>query len=74
MVEIQVAGHRILSELLHEFITAALKNNSLYTEQLLRLLPTQLVYANADTYSHICSVVDYVAGMTDVYALEFIEK
>lgn len=74
VVEIQVAGHRILSELLHEFITAALKNNSLYTEQLLRLLPTQLVYANANTYSHICSVVDYVAGMTDVYALEIYRK
>ena len=74
VVEIQVAGHNILSELLQEFVTATLKNNSLYTQQLLRLLPSQLVYKDVDTYNQIFSVVDYISGMTDVYALEIYRK
>lgn len=74
VVEIQVAGHRILGELLQEFITASLKNESLYARQLLRLLPSQLAYENPSTYEKILSIVDYIAGMTDVYALEMYRK
>lgn len=74
VVEIQIAGHRILGELLQDFVGAILNNDSLYTEQLLRLLPSQLRCKAPDTYLQIMSVVDFISGMTDVYALEMYRK
>lgn len=75
VIEIQVAGHRILSELLQEFVTATLrKDPNLYTSQLLRILPSQLITDDVDDYSRIFSVVDFISGMTDVYSLEMYRK
>lgn len=75
VIEIQVAGHKILSELLQEFVTATLQEEkSLYSSQLLRLLPSQLIVNEQDSYTKIFSVIDYISGMTDVYSLEMYRK
>ncbi|MDR2963438.1 MAG: deoxyguanosinetriphosphate triphosphohydrolase [Bacteroidales bacterium] len=74
VIEIQIAGHRILSELLTEFISAMMNNNSLYTKQLLQLLPSQLSLSSANLYDNLFSIVDFISGMTDVYALEIYRK
>lgn len=75
VIEIQVAGHRILSELLQEFVTAALrKDENLYTSQLLSLLPSQLISEDDDSFRKIFSVLDFISGMTDVYSLEMYRK
>ena len=74
VVEIQIAGHRILGELLQDFIEATLHNDSLYTSQLLHLLPSQLTSKSNSTFDQIMSVVDFISGMTDVYALEMYRK
>jgi len=74
VVEIQVAGHKILGELLQEFTHAVLNPESLFARQLLMLRPSQLICKEADTYHLIMSVVDFIAGMTDVYALELYRK
>jgi len=74
VTEIQIAGHRILAELLQEFTNAVVNNRSLYTSQLLQMLPPQLIYKGDDTYKKLMSVVDFIAGMTDIYALEVYRK
>lgn len=75
VLEIQVAGHNILGELLHEYLKAVLENNTLYASQLLHLLPSQLSISENDTpYGKILSIVDFIAGMTDIYALELYRK
>jgi len=74
VIEIQIAGHRILGELLSEFVQAVMKNDSLYTSQLLQLLPVQLVCNTNNPFDQIMSVVDFISGMTDIYALELYRK
>ena len=74
VIEIQIAGHKILGELLSEFVQAVMKNDSLYTSQLLQLLPVQLVCKTNDSFEQIMSVVDFISGMTDIYALELYRK
>ncbi len=74
VIEIQIAGHRIISELLQEFVNAALNNDSLYAKHLLMRLPSQLIHSDSNSYNKIMSVVDFVSGMTDVYALEMYRK
>jgi dGTPase len=75
VIEIQVAGHKILGELLHEFISAILLDDSLYAKQLLKLRPPQLSPNKEDTaFTKIMSIVDFVSGMTDIYSLELYRK
>jgi dGTPase len=74
VVEIQVAGHQILNELLDVFTRATLNPARLQSKQLLRLLPSQLLPASNEPYHKIQAVIDFISGMTDVYALELYRK
>lgn len=74
VIEIQIAGNRILTELLTEFVGAMANNDSLYTNQLLKLLPSQLSLKSSNLYDNLFSIVDFISGMTDVYALEIYRK
>ena len=73
VIQIELAGYRIISTLMSHFIDAVL-NESKYNTKLLKLFPEQFVTDSGDTYSKVQSVVDFVSGMTDVYALELYRK
>lgn len=73
VVEIELAGYRIISTLMSHFIEAVL-NESNYNTKLMKLFPEQFITEEVDTYSKIQSVVDFISGMTDVYALELYRK
>jgi dGTPase len=74
VIEIELAGYKILGGLLEEFVPAILYPNKVNSEKLLRLLPAQFTYDGNNTYSRIQSVVDFVSGMTDVYAVDLYRK
>jgi dGTPase len=69
VIEIELAGYKIITTLLQHFTDAVL-NESNYGKKLLKLFPQQFVSEKKDDYSKIQSVVDFVSGMTDVYALD----
>ena len=48
--------------------------NSTYNKKLLTLLPDQYKTNNEPVYLKIQSVVDFVSGMTDVFALDLYRK
>jgi dGTPase len=73
VVEIELAGYKIISTLLQHF-TDAILNESNYGKKLLKLFPQQFVSEKNDAYSQIQSVVDFVSGMTDVFALDLYRK
>jgi dGTPase len=71
VIEVELAGYRILGALLDDFIDAVLNPESHYAKKLLALLPEQFrAHAGAAAYAKIQSVLDFVSGMTDLYALE----
>jgi len=75
VVEVELAGFRILGALLDEFIDAALHPKSHYAKKLLALLPGQFSCPpESSIYTRIQSVLDFVSGMTDLYALELYRK
>ena len=75
VVEVELAGYRILGALLDEFIDAALNPQSLYAKKILALLPEQFTcLPESSAYIRIQSVLDFVSGMTDLYALELYRK
>lgn len=73
VIEIELAGYRIISTLLKHFIDAVLSEDK-YGKKLLKLFPDQFRTDADDCYSKIQSVVDFISGMTDVYALDLYRK
>ena len=75
VVEVELAGYRILGALLDEFVDAALNPQSHYAKKILALLPDQFSCpSDSSTYTQIQSILDFVSGMTDLYALELYRK
>jgi dGTPase len=70
VVEIEIAGHRILSTLCHEYTEAMLHPQRLLSQKLISRIPEQYHNSGATTYEQLMTVVDFISGMTDVYALE----
>lgn len=71
VVELEIAGYRIMNDLLSLFIPAALKNNpNDRDKKVLQLLPSQFKCNTDSNYYKVLSVLDYVSGMTDLYAVE----
>ncbi|ALL07965.1 dehydrogenase [Pedobacter sp. PACM 27299] len=74
VVQIEVAGYKVMGGLLEEFIPAYLQNESKYHKKLVELIPKQFLTQETDTYTKIQSVLDFISGMTDIYAVELFRK
>ena len=70
VVEIEIAGYQILGSLLEIFCDAVLHPQTGLSKKVIRLVPNQYMTSSGDDYTKIMSVLDFVSGMTDVYALE----
>ena len=76
VVEIEIAGFHIIGGLLHAFISALMQPQTMKSKNLLLLIPKQFVIDThpSKIYDSIQSIVDYIAGMTDLYALDLYRK
>jgi dGTPase len=75
VVEIEIVGFKIINFLLKEFINAILNPNDYYSGLMLPFVPEQYKAPdNAPSYQKIQSVIDFVSGMTDIYALDLYSK
>lgn len=75
VVQIEIAGFRVLNALLEEFIPAYLKTDkSMFNKKMVAMIPAQFYTDQPDTYSKIRAVLDFVSGMTDVYAVDLYRK
>lgn len=70
VVEIELAGYKILGTLLEEFVSAVLEPDNFYSKNLLSLIPEQYDLSSTSDYEKIMSVLDFISGMTDVFALD----
>ncbi|WP_374164306.1 deoxyguanosinetriphosphate triphosphohydrolase [Arcticibacter sp. MXS-1] len=70
----EVAGYKVMAGLLEEFVPALLSNDTHYYHKLVKLIPEQFHTDRDDKYSKIQSVLDFVSGMTDLYAVELYGK
>jgi dGTPase len=74
VVEIEIAGYKIIGTLLEEFVEAIMNPKETYSKKILSLLPEQYKTTEETAYFKIQSVVDFVAGMTDIFALDLYRK
>lgn len=74
VVDIELAGHRIIGFLLDTFISAILKPEANYSKLILSRVPDQYEIDSESLYTRILAILDFVSGMTDVYALDLYRK
>ncbi|MDP5094136.1 MAG: dGTPase, partial [Polaribacter sp.] len=78
VIEKEVAGYKILADLLDVFITAFNNefygNASNYDKLILRMLPEQYQVNSNSTYQRIMSICSYVSGMSDGFAIRLHKK
>ena len=74
VLDIELAGYHIFSHLIDCLVEAVMNPNHAYSKLLLRRIPEQYDTTAPTTYGKIQCVLDYISGMTDVYALDLYRK
>ena len=74
VVEIELAGTRIISFLIDELVKAVCNPSLNYSRLLLAKVPEQYEIASPSLYGKIQAVLDHISGMTDVYALDLYRR
>lgn len=72
--EIEIAGFNVIGGLLREFMKAVLHPDNARSKKIIKLVPKQFPIAGHSTYQDVQSLVDFISGMTDLYALELYRK
>lgn len=70
VIEIELGGNKIISSLLNTFCQAVLHPGQKQSKKIIRLMPKQYHTSSENNYQRIMSVLDFVSGMTDLYALD----
>ncbi|MCD8093113.1 MAG: deoxyguanosinetriphosphate triphosphohydrolase [Bacteroides sp.] len=74
VLDIELAGFRIISTLLELMIDAVCSPEKAYSQLLINRVSSQYNIKAPALYERIQAVLDYISGMTDVYALDLYRK
>ena len=74
VLDIELGGYRIIETLLTQLVDAVVNPHRFYSKQLLQRVSSQYEIQAPDLDSRIMAVLDFISGMTDVFALDFYQK
>ncbi len=74
VTDVELSGYKIMETLMDAFIGAAVSPDSYHSKQLIRRVSSQYDIESDDLETRVMAVVDYISGMTDVYALDIYQK
>jgi len=74
VVDIELAGYKIISQLIDLFVGAAMEPEKAYSKLLLSRVSSQYDVRAESAYHRLMAVVDFIAGMTDVFSLDLYRK
>jgi deoxyguanosinetriphosphate triphosphohydrolase, putative len=74
VLDIELAGHRIIGLLLDALMDAIQNPDKAYSQLLLRRVPEQYEVYAPSLYTRTLAILDYISGMTDIYALDLYRK
>ena len=70
VVKVEITGYNVLKTLVEEFLQAILEPDTNYSKKLLQLIPEQYKTESHTTYDKCRTILDFVSGMTDLYAMD----
>ena len=76
VVEIEIAGYNVIGGLLKELMQAILHPKHTKSEKILQLVSAQFPIRKEEQYlyQNVQSAVDFISGMTDLYAIDLYRK
>ena len=74
VLDVELSGYQIMQTLLEKFIEAAVHPDRFYSKHLISRVSSQYNIGAPDLETRLMAVIDYISGMTDVYALEVYQK
>jgi dGTPase len=74
VLDVELSGYKIMETLMEGFVEAVQYPDRFYSKQLISRVSTQYDIDSPDFETRLMAVIDYISGMTDVYALDIYQK
>ena len=74
VLDVELSGYKIMETLLSALIEAATHPGRYYSEQLIQRFSSQYDIKSDCLETRIQAVIDYISGMTDIFALDIYQK
>ncbi len=74
VVDIEIAGFRVITELIDLMVEAVTHPERAYSQLLINRVSAQYDIRAKRLYDRLMAVLDYISGMTDVFALDLYRK
>ena len=74
VLDVELSGFKIMETLMEIMTEAAVHPDRFYSRQLISRVSSQYDITSPDLETRIMAVVDYISGMTDIYALDIYQK
>jgi dGTPase len=74
VLDVELSGYRIMNTLMELMIDAIEHPDRYYSQQLIGRVSSQYDIESTNLENRVMAVIDYISGMTDVYALDVYQK
>ena len=74
VLDVELSGYKIMETLMLQMVEAIMHPDRYYSQQLIGRVSNQYAIHSDDLETRLMAVIDYISGMTDVYALDVYQK
>jgi dGTPase len=74
VLDVELSGYQIMATLMDKMTEAVMNPERYYSQQLIGRVSSQYDINAEDLETRLMAIIDYISGMTDVYALDVYQK
>ncbi len=74
VLDVELSGYKIMETLMGHMTRAVITPDRFYSQQLIGRVSSQYHIDSPDLETRLMAVIDYISGMTDIYALDVYQK
>ncbi len=74
VLDVELSGYKIMETLMEQMTEAIMHPERYYSQQLIERVSSQYAISDPNLETRLMAVIDYISGMTDVYALDVYQK
>ena len=74
VLDVELSGYKIMETLMDTLIEAATEPGKFHSEQLRKRFSSQYDINSYDFETRVMAVIDFISGMTDIFALDIYQK
>ena len=74
VLDVELSGYKIMETLMQQMTEAIMHPERYYSQQLIGRVSSQYAIQSDDLETRVMAVIDYISGMTDIYALDVFQK